>query len=555
MRIKSDIELLDIDVRKQIIEEILSRENQTRKDEAYRRHLCNKDQTDRFVTEMLLKQFDSSTVEQMQYSISNISIAKKIINKLAKVYSHGVERGITGSESETEKLQQLADLLKADTKLKTTNKYLKLQRNTLAYVKPCEFVKDGETKFKLKLIPLSPHLYDVVENYNDREEPMAVILSNYEETKVERVAVEAQKEGRVINQPLPTPKGNAVDEVIADPKEDENADHKTFIFWSDNYHFTCNKKGEFLDKDGMLVYSLGDSEIENPIGELPFEDLAIDRDNSYWAQGGKDLIDGCVLVNSMISNLNHIAVTQGYGQFWMSGTDLPRTVLTGPDKAIILEYQEGDPAPQLGYVSASPSLNEIRQGIEMYIALLLTVNNLSTSGVATQLTGSVAASGIALIIDKSESQEDVQDQQQVFVDAEPGIFRKASKWIDVLASDNSLAEEFKGLSLADGFESNYEVVFGKPQTIISEQEQLANIEKRKDLGLDTMVDLMKKDKPGLSDEQALAKLLEVQKEKLERMQEAVENAIDMGGDNPDNEDDEDVDNDKEDESDNKKPFE
>ena len=59
----------------------------------------------------------------------------------------------------------------------------------------------------------------------------------------------------------------------------------------------------------------------------------------------------------------------------------------------------------------------------MYIALYLTTNNLSTSGVSTQLSGgNTLPSGVALILDKAESLEDVQDQRQVFIDKEPDIF-------------------------------------------------------------------------------------------------------------------------------------
>ena len=50
---------------------------------------------------------------------------------------------------------------------------------------------------------------------------------------------------------------------------------------------------------------------------------------------------------------------------------------------------------------------------------------------------------------------------------------------------------------------------------------MTNIEKRKDLGLNTMIDLIQKDQPELDDEQAKNKLEEIRSEKEERMANAV----------------------------------
>lgn len=522
MRIHSEQDILDPVIRKQIIDEILGSENQKRKDEAYRRYLSNKDQTDKFVIKMLLNQFDQSTVEQMAYSVSNVSIIRKVIDKLARVYNNGVTREVEGDEADTEKIQQLEDLLDFNTKLKTINKYLKLNRNTVCYVKPCVDVDmNGLEVYSPKLLPLSPHLYDVVEQVSDRTKPMVYILSNYEVKNQVSVSLDASKEGRSINNPQPVAKGDGSDQGIADAKEDEDVDNRTFIFWTNNYHFTCNSKGAILI-NGMPHYTVMEEEIENPIGEMPFINFAIDQDNSFWAEGGKDLVDGGVLVNCMLTNMNHIAVTQGYGQFYMKGKNLPRNVLLGPDKAIVLEHEEGEPVPEIGYLSSNPPLSDLRQIIEMQTALILTSNNLSTSGVSTQLNGNnSAASGISMIIDKSESQEDVNDQQQVFMDNEPDIWRVISKWIALYDSQGSLSDEFKGLALGEDFEENFILKFGKPQTILSETEQLSNLEKRKDLGLNTMVDLMQKDQPELDDEQAINKLEEIRLEKESRMAMAI----------------------------------
>lgn len=526
MRIKSENDILDINVRKTIIQEIdEGSEEQRRRDRAYMKHQCYRDLTKRFVIEQLLNQFEQTTVQQMDYAISNVSLVKKIIDKLARVYSSGVDRSVGESKELTESLEQLCKLLGVNQAMKTVNRFLKLQRNTLLYIKPCPYIKDSQEYMGVKLQPMSPHLYSVVEDYYDRERPLCVVLSNYEQRQKWRVSLEPSKEGRTYNTPQPNPLGDNKDQLIADTPEDQGHDDKNkkrFIFWTDSYHFTCNGKGEIVDKQGIPVVNPDEDMIANPIEELPFVDFGIDRDGSYWAYGGDDLVDGAVLVNSLISNMNHIAVTQGYGQMVMTGKNLPNNVLVGPDKVIKMEWEKDeDPQPTVEFLNANAPLSSLKEGIEMYVALLLTTNNLSTTGIAMQLQGTASmASGIALMIDKSESQEDVVDQQQIFLDKEPEMFRKINKWIQAIKedSDRQIDPSLDEFQLPEGFEQELQVDFADPQPLLSESEHLDNLAKRKDLGISTMIDIIKMDQPGLTDEQAAEKLKAIMEEKLERAQ-------------------------------------
>ena len=503
MRIKSEAELLDIRVRKQIIDDIKSNENQARKREAYKRYLCYKDKSKDFVVEQLLNQFDSSTVSEMAYCVSNISFVRKIIDKLARVYNSGVERHVEGDEASEENIRELEKELDFNTYVRNANKFLKLQKNLAFYIKPCPVTYiDGSEKYTIKLEPMNPYLYDAVEDYYDRTRPLAFVLSDFDYKPTQYTSLDAATVGRS------NTKVNAVgseasgkDESIADSPDDAKLGQ--IVWWSDNYHFTTDLNGSIISEN-----------IENPIKELPFVNFALEQDGQFWARGGDDLIDGNILINSVITHNQHVAITQGYGQFWMRGKNLPRNIKVGPSKAILMEYQEGEPTPEIGFAQSSPQIDSLRGLVESYIALLLTSNNLSTSSVSSSLQGSnTAPSGIAMIIDKSESMEDVNDQRQIFIDNEPAIWRKINKWLNVYG--DNLVDELKGLSLNDGFEENFYLEFRDAPVILSEQEKLNNLKIRKELGLDTMIDLIKKDNPQMTDEQADEKLKELLAEKIQ----------------------------------------
>lgn len=504
MRLTSENQILDQSIRKQIIEETKASENQARKAEAYKRYQVYKDKTKDYVVNQLLNQFDQDTVNEMSYCISNISIVRKIIDKLARVYSNGVSRELVEMEEQGKLLDELAKKLKFDTEIKKTNKFLKLQKNVAFYVKPCPIsTYEGNYKYSIKLEPMNPYLYDVVEDAYDRTRPLVYILSDYEANQAGYVSVgDPANAGRTIKDSVKVNRGNGKDEIIADTPSDEET--KTFIWWSNSYHFTTDGNGKIISES-----------TENPIKEIPIVNFAIDQDGSFWAQGGDDLVDGGIFINAIMTHNQHVGISQGYGQFWMKGKNLPRNIKVGPNKVILLEYDAtaGEEAPDLGFATASPQLDSLRALVEQYIALLLTTNNLSTSAISSSLSGTTTSpSGIAMIIDKAESMEDVKDQRQIFIDNEPHIWRIISKWLAVYSE--ALDEDLKPLILPEGFENSLSLNFNEPQVIMSETEKLQNLKIRKELGLDSMLDLIMKDNPQYSLEQAEEKLKQLLEEKI-----------------------------------------
>lgn len=502
MRLKNEAEILDIKVRQQIIEEIKAPENQKRKDDAYKRYMVYKDQTKRYVVDQLKKQFDESTIREMEYSIANVSLVRKCVDKLAKVYSNGVQRTVGKKSAQNEIISELTEALEVNTQLKSVNRILKLQRNAVLYVKPCPIYKNGIERWSIKLEPLHPHLYDAIEHYYDRTKPMAYILSDYESEQVLYTTQDAATAGRSSQEPIsPIKQGNGKDEIIADQPDD--AKKKGYIWWTDNYHFTTNGIGEIISGQ----------DIQNKIKQLPFVNYAIDQDGQFWAIGGDDLIDGGILINAVLTHNQHVAVTQGYGQFWMRGQNLPRHIAVGANKAILMEYKPEEPTPEIGFASANPPLDQMRALVEQYIALLLTTNNLSTSSVSSSLNGAMSApSGIAMIIDKSESMEDINEQREQFAKKEKDVWTIIAKWLDSM--NEAMSDELVSMRLSPQSVKDLQVKFLDQPVIQSEQEKLQNMKLRKELGLDSQIDLIMRDNPGMSKEEAEEKLLEIMREQI-----------------------------------------
>lgn len=512
MRITSESEILKKEVRAQIIAEIEGPENKARKFEAYKRFQCYKDKTSSYVVDLLLRQFDTDTVEEMRYALSNVSIVKKVIDKLARVYSNGIDRSISGesNDEQNKKIKAIEKALDINTVMKKMNRFVKLQKNADLFVKPCPVQTEQGLKYKIKLEALLPYLYDAVEDFYDREKAMCIILSDYTPPQSTLASMDGTRSPVAVNAVVS--KADGVDQKIADSPADQK-DHdsksgKTYVFWSKNYHFTCTSDGEII------------ADVNNPNNENPFKTMlhipyALDQDGSFWAEGGGDLIDGAILINALISHTLHVGTLQGYGQFYMTGTNIPRSIKVGPTKAIIAEYEKDTQAePKMGFLNANPQLDSLRNLIEMYVALLLTTNNLSTSGVSTQLQGGQSlASGVALIIDKAESLEDVQDQRSMFGDREVEVFQAINSIVTTYGKE-LLLPEFHDLDLKEGFEQDFTARFHDSQIIMSEKEKLENLQLRKDLGLETMITMLMKDDPTLDEQQAEEKLRKIIEQKI-----------------------------------------
>lgn len=526
MKITSEEQLLNAEVRKKLIKHFNEGECAIRKAEAFKGYECLKDKTSNYVLKDLLKLFSLQTVEEMQYSIANISILRKVIDKLAKVYSNGALREVPKNKKATQNVQSLAEVMRMNAAMKKANRYFRTFKNTLIYVRPQQ-MDDGKYGVEIEIKP--PFNYDVVEDPTNYKVPLAVVLSDYRPARPTLYYLgDTGRAGREGATRLAEPSQVGAGEDISagqnslvrsyspgSSKGGADKDEREFIWWTKSFHFTTDCNGEIISRP---FEGEGLDTIANPIEELPFQNLAGDQDSCFWAEGGKDLIDSGVKINTMITNADHIGVNQGYGQLYMTGKNLPKSVTVGPNRCVQLEHDKEDPTPVIGYLQANPPLDALKSQIEMAVALMLSTNNLSTSGISVSLSGGRDfASGVALMIDKSESTEDINDQAQIFIDAEPEVWRLVADWMEFLKNSGSLSEDFSKYPIKAEEVEQMTLSFPKSQVIQSESEKLDNLKKRKDLGLNREVELIMLDNPGMSEEDAQAKLDKINEEKKARM--------------------------------------
>lgn len=513
MKIKNDDEILQESVRKKIIEEITGEENIRIKARQLRKHEVYRDRTSKWVIADIEREgFEELTKVQMCNRVSNISICRKIVNKLAQAYVGGVQRNVEDEVSQ-ESIERFERELDVNTKMKEADQYRQLFKTTMLGVIPKKNNRestDTDVKWEIMLQVFAPWQYDAVEDNYIPTRPRVVIFSEFkEQERINSLFTDDQIRGAAGIRPFSTNnqqnRGDNREQVIADSPEDEGQQKRQFIWWTDKYHFTT-------DEAGVIIPEESPENLLNPIGILPLVNISQEQDGSFWPKSGEDVVDASVLINKIMTDINFITFHQGWGRLVVSGKNVPKTLVSGPDKALTFSVDGDDPAPQVFYATSNPPIDSWLETVKTILAMVLSTNDLSPRNISARLEANNAASGIALLIEQSESTSDIQDTQQLFRDKEPLMWHIIKKWREVY-DDNLVKDQQDIPAFSD---DNVRLVFNQIRPVVSESERLANLKTRKDLGLSTMKELLMLDNPDLSEEEAKQRIEEIANEKQER---------------------------------------
>lgn len=478
MMIYSEEQILNEEFRRAVIEEINGAENQKRKLEAKRRYDCFKDKTKDHVLKAMLEETGDKNqlMAEIKNRISNVSFTRKIIDKKSIVYKDPAVR-ISANQQQTD---QLSSELNIDSTMKKTNKYVELFKNTLVQIVPWQ-----NYSWELSLRTIPPFAYDVLSDARNPEKMKVVILS-YQDASTE---LYYKDNAGIRNEP------------IAGTSKSSTATY--YIWWSNAFHFTTNDKGQIIDApEGLL----------NPFQILPFTDFSVDQDGKYWSEGGDDIVDAGVLLNVLLTDLYYISKFQGMGIFYLIGKGIPQEFKVGPSSGIFMEKVEGDPETQIGFATSNPPIADHLSLIEQYVAFILSTNNLEPSSISSSLGVSNANSGVQEMIKRSENIEDIEDQQELYKDQEPDLYKKIAKVYNYYYERNLLDSKYNEIGKI--VDDKITLKFTKPEIYTSEMDKLNVIEKRLQLGLDSMLEAVKRDNPELSEEEAQEKLRKMMEEKL-----------------------------------------
>lgn len=460
-----NLDVLSAQVRSDVLDDINSEENFSRKREAQRRFDVYRGRQDRYILERLQNEFSISTVQEMRKVLS-INMTEKIIDELSSIYKNDPEREYSeASEGESEQIENLYNESKFNSTMKIANRYYNLFDDLDILVVP----KDGIVKVK----PLTKMGYDIIPDAENPEKAYALILSTFDDNRNSSY----RNDTNIDDERQDYYNRDFRNQKIADD-DDRKKNLQRFIWWTAEHHFTT-------DGHGNIVSEV----IANPIGRLPIVNLASEKDNQYFVRRGASIVNFAIEFSTVLSDLANIVKMQGYAQAVVSATKKPTNLAVGPNKIIFLEQDpNSNVQPKFEFVSPNPDIANSLEFLETLLRLFLTSRNIDPKSISGKLEGQSFNSGVERLLSMIDRFSASQDDIDIFRCAEDELFDLMRDWSNIMQGVNDetrLVDDLNTSTIGDNV--NQTVKFTGPEAVKTELEELDIVERRMENGTMSLI--------------------------------------------------------------------
>lgn len=510
-------DLLSQEVRKKIIDEIKSNENLARKAKEQRKFDIYRKRQDKYILDRLISEFDVKTVREMRKVLS-INPAKRIVDEQASLYIDEPERHFAAAtDAEKEQLKEIYKEGRVNPQMRLANRYYKLHSQACLYVLP----KDN----KICARALTPKDYDVIPDSDDPEKAFAYVINVWDKD-----SYLSQGSGEPVdwsdNRYQNVEQSNdQKNQQIAD-QNDRKSVQDRYVFWTADIHFTCNGKGEIVSE----AYA-GDELVEagpvqpNPIGRLPFIDIANEKDFSFFVQMGSDVTDFVIDFLVQLSDLANTCRFQNYSQAIIYSTDQPKNINVGPNRVLWLEIDKNADAgqrPQFNFESPSPDIMGSLEFLNAQLKMFLSSVGLNPGTVSGKNEMEKFTSGVDHLLANLDKFKASKEDIDLFKQVEKETFEVICAW------QNALFDVTLGTTINEALKKTrlnvdkitVDVSFHEPQDVMTQSEIEDSCIKRMKSGLMTRKEAIKRIY-GVDDERADEIILELDEEKQKNMDQGL----------------------------------
>jgi len=482
------MDILNLGYRKQIIDEINSDDNKRRKSEHQKRQNVFNDNQRDYVLNMLTREFSSQTVKEMR-TCTSINLSKRIITEMASLYKREPERVYKNvSESQEEGIEYIYEEAKADTKLKKSNQKYKLHDQCAIQVLP----SNGKIGIKL----LAPHQYDVIPQMSDPESPFCYVISalnkvNLDQDNKGHEDIQGSYYGSKNEQQT---KGN---KKIAD-EGDYEAVLNTYIFWTAEHNLVCDENGNVLEAN------------PNPIGILPFIDVAAEKDFEFWVRRGSGVIDFSLDFSVVLSDTCNTNRLQSYAQAIVTAEKIPEDLIVGPNRVLFLPIDPTRPEikPTFEFASPQPDMKSSLDLQDRLVSYFLTAQGIDPKTITSSGNATTYTSGLERLLAMVERFEASQDDADLYSHVEEQLFELFKAWYRVTVGTTSLDDKYNFGAWPE--DSEISVEFSGPEIIKTETDMEDSVIKLLEAGL-------------MTKEEAIMKLRGVDSDKAKEIADSIDN--------------------------------
>lgn len=450
-----------------IIREIESDENKRRKAEHLKRKRVYNDYQREYVLEMLKNEFSAETVREMR-TVTSINLCKRIIDEMASIYKRKPEREYgfepTDAEAESPKedtVEKIYQDAKADTILKHANQRFKLHQQCALKVLP----KNG----KIDICVLTPDQYDVIPDPLNPEQALCYIISAFDKLSVDAALrgnedIQGQNYGSK-NETA----SDGINQTIAD--QDDSIIERIYIFYFSDQTLKVSKEGYIIEA------------VANPIGMLPFVDVADVKEFEFWVRRGSGITEFALDFSTVLSDVCNISRLQAYAQPVITAEKLPESVRVGPQHILFLPLDPTRPEvkPSFDFANPNPDLKAALELQDKLISYFLTAQGISPKAISGNADADRFTSGIERLLAMIERFEASQSDIDVFIDVENKLYQLIRAWYNAIYNTDALLPKYK--FGAWSMDTELCVKFEGPEVIQTETDKEDSVIKRLDAGL------------------------------------------------------------------------
>lgn len=472
---------LDSDFRSRVISEIESDENISRKRYEQRKFDVYRNRQDRYVIEKLESELKADFVQRMRKVLS-INPCKRIVDEMASLYRSEPERNFANAdEKQQEQIDNIYHYGMIDAKMRLANAYYKLHDQAALFVVPREGVIDIRV--------LSPKDYDVIPDEMNPEKAQSYVLSTWDVDQHASYRGEVEQGYRSNDQ---------LNQNIAD--DSDRKQKKNYIVWDKDFHFTMNSNGEII---GEMI--------PNPIGKLPFIDIAMEKDFQFFVRRGSGVVEFTIDLLAQLSDLASISRMQGYSQAIISSDQEPKALVVGPDRVLWLKKDINNPQsnPTFEFASPSPDLAGSLEIIDSQVKMFLSSQGIDASVVSAKGEKRSFASGVDHLLSNLDKFQASQQDMSLFRWVEYELFEIMKLWSNLYqgVSEFGLIDQLKLATISEDVELS--VKFDEPHSVRTQTETEDSVIKLIESGL-------------MSRKQAVMRLYDVDEEKAEEIMKEID---------------------------------
>jgi hypothetical protein len=390
--------------------------------------------------------------KSLKLQLQNFNITKMLVDNLSVIYKGGASRSLYFPDNDEQKptpdddkiFEYITQKGQFDLHMAYANKMINLCRTIL--IKPWFDTKKGIIRFRILL----PSEVDFIPDELDPTTAIAVIYR-----------LTAPTDENYLSGPVGTTASS----------------QERYALWTDEAYREYTQKQGFIEIQTNL-------EGVNPYGRLPYVKMTdTPVYNSFWVDGGYDLVDAHINLALKITELNNLVYAQCFSQLILKGWkgDAKQNIVMGPNVPIIIpaDDPQGEGTGQNAfYISPSPAIQQILDCIQADVDRLAEVYGISINDF--KLTGS-PASGYALELQNMHHTDRRKCEKPYYESAESEIFEIVKLIWNYHSQFLPDGHSMKGKVFSEGIALR--TIIREPNIREDEETLLTILEKEKSAGL------------------------------------------------------------------------